>query len=268
MLFQPHLNTRLRQQSPLVCALTNIVTVNDVANALYAIGAKPSMPRAAAEAESYAQKAAALLINIGSLDETLAQTYLRYAAAASHAHCPIIIDPVGVGHSPWRYQLLKALLDTCQPSLIRGNISEIQALLKGGESGTIGVDVSPQEARLPGSEKLAIANALSQKLHCHVIITGPSDYIATAQGEKASLQAGAPLLSQITGAGCMLSGILAAYLAVENSLEALLTGLSHLAVASERAAQKAAGPGTFHAQLFDALYHFDAQPLELNVTHY
>jgi hydroxyethylthiazole kinase len=74
------------------------------------------------------------------------------------------------------------------------------------------------------------------------------------------LSNGDVLLSQVTGSGCMLTGLMAAFLAVcETSqrptqmAEASVAAITCFNVAAEKAAHMAQGPGTFVPELFDAL---------------
>ena len=59
----------VREQVPLVHNITNYVTVNDVANAVLAIGASPIMADDSGEAADITSISQALVINIGTLNK-------------------------------------------------------------------------------------------------------------------------------------------------------------------------------------------------------
>jgi hydroxyethylthiazole kinase len=61
---------RIRAQQPLVHCLTNQVVKNFTANVLLALGAAPAMVAHADDAAEFATMASALLVNLGTLDES------------------------------------------------------------------------------------------------------------------------------------------------------------------------------------------------------
>ena len=61
----------IRQQAPLVHNITNFVVMNSTANALLSLGASPVMAHAAEEVEEMVGLASALVVNIGTLSQSL-----------------------------------------------------------------------------------------------------------------------------------------------------------------------------------------------------
>ena len=63
-------------------------------------------------------------------------------------------------------------------------------------------------------------------------------------------------MSRITGAGCLLSAVAGAFLAVadENQLNAVATALAFYKQAGEYAAAQSSGPGHFAVHFLNALY--------------
>ena len=59
----------VREKCPLVHCITNYVTVNDVANAVLAIGASPIMADDIKEAADITSISSALVINMGTLNQ-------------------------------------------------------------------------------------------------------------------------------------------------------------------------------------------------------
>ena len=119
----------VRHRSPLVHSITNYVVMNNTANALLAIGASPVMAHWVAEMEEMTAIAGALVINIGTLDDQWIEGMIAAGVAASKRGTPIVLDPVGAGATSQRTATALRIIDECKPTIIRGNGSEIMALV-------------------------------------------------------------------------------------------------------------------------------------------
>ena len=91
---------QVRQKNPLVQHLTNVVTINDCANAVLAIGATPIMTSSEQETADLARQAKAVLLNIGTPDEFSEAAMLAAGRAANASGIPVVLDPVGVAPRP------------------------------------------------------------------------------------------------------------------------------------------------------------------------
>ena len=201
----------VRATTPLVHNITNYVTVNDCANALLAIGASPIMSHEPADVRDIQTICGGLTLNIGTLDErSIAGMFAAGERAGELGH-PIALDPVGVGASALRTKTAGDLLDRLSVSVIRGNMSEVKALA-GGAASTRGVDVCPDDAVTEGNlaASAAFARAFAAKTSAVVAITGAIDVVADAEHAFA-IRNGSALMGRITGAGCMLSCVCAAF---------------------------------------------------------
>ena len=85
----------VREECPLVHCITNYVTVNDVANAVLAIGASPIMADDINEAADIASIASALVINMGTLNQRTVDSML---AAAKAAQCDAFVSKLPEGY--------------------------------------------------------------------------------------------------------------------------------------------------------------------------
>ena len=119
----------VREKSPLVHNITNYVAMNFSANALLAIGASPVMAHAVEEMDDMVGIASALVINIGTLDAEWVRGMLKAGRAAHRMGKPIVLDPVGAGATPYRTETAWQIIRECHPTIIRGNASEIMALV-------------------------------------------------------------------------------------------------------------------------------------------
>lgn len=242
----------IRKRKPLIHQITNYVVMNETANATLALGALPVMAHAIEEVEEMASVAGALVLNIGTLSRHWIEAMLVAAKAANQAGAPVVLDPVGAGATKLRTVTAKRILDEADVAVVRGNAAEVatlagrQAEIRGVES--IGASDSGAE----------LAKAAASALGCVAAVTGPVDHVS--DGDRVIAVAnGHELLATVTGTGCMSSALTGCFLAVapERPLEAAAEALVAFGVAGEDAAQGAKGPGTFHANLYDALYNLD-----------
>lgn len=244
---------QVRSTTPLTHCVTNTVVQPLTANVLLAAGAAPAMVEMPGEAGVLASVANAVLINLGTINAQQVDG-IREAAASAHENgTPWVLDPVAIGALPIRTALAKELL-AFKPAAIRGNASEIMALA-GGEGGR-GVDSTASV-----DDATAIARDLAREVGCVVAVSGPMDYIT--DGERAVECAnGDALLTLITGAGCSLGALVAAYCgANEDKLVATAAAHTVVGIAAERAARECAGPGSFQVGWLDGLSQVDAQVL-------
>lgn len=247
----------VRAQAPLIHNITNLVVMNNTANALLALGASPAMAHALDEVEDFVAISRALVINIGTLDAEQVAASKLAAAQARKNGIPWILDPVGAGATPYRRTAALALLKQT-PQVMRGNASEILTLAQSaaGNQGK-GVD------SLHGSQvALHAAQSLAQSSGVVVAVTGEIDYVTDGQ-RVVEIHNGHALMTRVTGLGCSATAVVGAFLAVEaDALAATVAGLGVFALAGEMAAEWAAGPGSLQVALLDALHALDVSTLE------
>ena len=182
---------------------------------------------------------------------------LLAARAANRAGAPVVLDPVGAGATRLRTETAQRILEECEVAVVRGNQAEVatlagrQAEIRGVES--IGAADSAAE----------LAKVAASALGCTVSVTGPVDHVS--DGERSiAVSNGHELLGTVSGTGCMSTAITGCFLAVagERPVEAAAEALVAFGIAGEDAAKDAKGPGTFHANLYDALYNLDSATLD------
>jgi hydroxyethylthiazole kinase len=236
----------LRDQPPLVQCLTNVVAAGWTANVLLAVGAAPAMVDNAHEAGDFATLAGGVLINLGTPYDDTADAMHLAVAHAKQAGIPWVLDPVGAGALRWRTDLAQQLIHETQPTIIRGNASEILAMAGGGGGrGVESVD-SPEAAA-------EVARVLANQQQSVVAVSGQTDHI-TDGTQLVRLSNGHPWLTRVTGVGCALGALMAAFAAVvPDTLVAAAAATATLTVAAESAARQARGPGTFAVALLDEL---------------
>jgi hydroxyethylthiazole kinase len=247
----------IRERKPLVHQITNYVVMNETANATLALGALPVMAHAVEEVEEMAGIASALVLNIGTLSERWIDAMLLAGGAATARKLPVVLDPVGAGATSYRTATARQILEAVGVTVLRGNAGEV-ATLVGAEAEVRGV-----ESMAVGVEPAELAREAARRLGVIASVTGPVDYVS--DGERVLAVAnGHELLAAVTGTGCMSSALTGCFLAgkPEQPLEAAAEALAAFGVAAEDAAATAEGPGTFHVQLYDALYALDPDTLD------
>src|SRR5699024_4108882 len=134
---------------------------------------------------------------------------------------PLIIEMVGIGASRLRLDFAKNLLGENRFDIIKGNSSEILALV--GKSSAKGVDVGDKD-QIKGKnikDFIEISSRLSKKYKTTVLMTGKTD-ILVRNDEYYLIENGCESLSKITATGCMLTGLISTFLSCKDSIEASL----------------------------------------------
>ena len=238
----------IRAKSPLIHNITNYVVMNNTANALLAIGASPVMIHAEEEVEDMAAIASALVINIGTISAPWIRGMFKAFAKARSKGVPVIIDPVGAGATPYRTRTIRDLISADQPTIIRGNASEIMALID-DKLQTKGVDSTADS-----NEAVHAAQRISEKHKCAVCISGAVDYIIF-ENRIVKVANGHPMMTKVTGLGCTATALCGAFAAVEkNPLVAAAKAMAVMGIAGEMAASRSAGPGSLQMHFLDILY--------------
>lgn len=251
----------LREARPLVQMITNLVSMDMAANVLLAAGAAPAMVSAPEESPEFVRRAAALVINTGTLSAPAAQA-MEVATTAARTHgVPWVLDPVGAGGTQFRDETICKLLRH-RPSVIRGNASEIMAVARLAgltrEAGAPrGVDSAHDTSQIEG-----LAQKLARHGLCVVAATGAVDVVTDGR-RLVRLANGSPLMTKVTALGCALSGYVGAFIGLgAEPFAATVSALAAYAVAGDIAAEQAKGPASFRTAFIDALYALDAAELE------
>ena len=241
----------VRTHAPLVQCVTNSVVTNVTANALLALGAAPAMVDIPEEAGPFAEIASGLLINLGTPAAEQREAMREAASAAGNAGTPWVLDPVAIGALPVR-TALAAELKIARPTIVRGNASEIIAL-DGAGSGGRGVDATDGV-----EDAVAAAHRIARTTGGVVAVSGPVD-VVTDGVDESHLGNGHVLLTRMTGGGCALGAVIAAFASVtDDRFAATVAAVTVYNVAAEVAAAHALGPGSFAAAFLDALDGLDA----------
>lgn len=242
--------SKIAKKQPLIHCITNYVVANLTANGLLAIGASPIMADAVYEVEEMTQKASALLINIGTLNDTKVEAMLLATKAANNAHVPVVLDPVGVGATAYRKKIIDQLFAERQITLLRCNEGELATIagvawdVKGVDSGQGNIDTA------------TVAQAVAKKYDTIVVVTGETDIVTDGE-EIYHISGGDIRMTKVTGAGCLLSAICAAILTVEGSVLENIRDLLHAyKKIAKQAGERSDYIGSFQVEVLNGLEQF------------
>ncbi len=237
----------LRARSPLVQSITNAVVTNFTANVLLAVGASPAMVDIPEEAGQFASVASGVLINLGTPGQEQQTAMVEAVQAANAAGTPWVLDPVAVGSLTVRTELAHQLV-TQRPHIIRGNASEIMALAGVGAGGR-GVDSTEDPL-----SALEAAQHLAGSSGSAVAVSGAVDLLVGHGGQMIGVANGHALLTRVTGGGCALGAVMAAFASLtDDALIAATAATGVYTIAAEQAAEQAYGPGSFAVGFLDSL---------------
>lgn len=257
----------VRKGRPLIHNITNYVTANDCANILLACGGSPIMAEDIDEVKEITAVCGGLHINIGTLNQRTIPAMIAAGKRASRLGHPVLLDPVGAGASRLRTNTALRLIQEIRPQVIRGNISEMKALAFGSAT-TKGVDADRTDCitELYLEQACSFAKTFSTETNAVIVISGAIDIVADAQKVYCIFN-GHPMMSSITGTGCQLSALTAAFITAnpDHMLDAAAAAVCTMGVCGEIAYQRLGngdGNATYRNYIIDAVYNIDGDTLE------
>ncbi len=282
----------VRKKSPLIHTITNYVTANDCANMLLACGASPIMADDLEEAVEITGLCHGLTINLGTLNQNKISSMLSAGKRANELGHPVILDPVGIGASKLRTETALRLIKEVSFSVIRANISEMKVLIsgikneektgnegstkdgktsnegsmEGGKTRGVDADISDQITEENLAEAVLFAQAAARKLGAVMAISGAIDIVAD-QEKAYCIRNGHPMMRLVTGTGCQLSALTAAFAAANPNmpLEAAAAAVCAMGVCGEigcRRLSEMDGNASYRNYIIDAMYHLTPERLE------
>jgi len=244
----------LKKNKPLILNLTNFVTMEFMANSLLAIGAAPIMTCSEKELDELIKMSSAININIGTLTDDFINLAKQAVSLANYYEKPIIFDPVGAGASKIRTQTARELM--YHATIIRGNASEVLALLD-DDVKSHGVESTLNTKHIKES-----AIKCSSMIDTTLVISGKVDLIIKGNHHYEN-HYGDDLMTSITGMGCTLSAVIAAFSAViSEPFEAAKLATCYYSYCGMFAKLSAKTPGRYKSTFIDALYQAESNEKE------
>lgn len=257
----------VRTRVPLIHNITNYVTVNDCANILLACGGSPIMADDIDEVEEITSICNGLNINIGTLNKRTIPSMIVAGKKSNELNHPVVLDPVGAGASTLRTQTALKLVEDVNFSVIRGNISEIKTLAFGnGSTKGVDADVSDKVTEDNLSQSADFAKAFAKKTSSIIAITGAIDIVAD-ETKAFCIYNGHKDMSKITGTGCQLSALTAAYITAnpDDMLTATVAAVCTMGLCGEIAQKRMTeldGNSSYRNYIIDAVCNLTPEDLE------
>ena len=251
--------SQIRRSQPLIHCITNPISINQCANAILAVGGRPIMAEHPEEVAEITRTAQGLMLNLGNITDVRMESIRISGETAAKEGIPVLLDAVGIACSSLRRRYIHQLLTKVTPTVIKGNYSEILALSQDSYRCS-GVDAEPA---LDSAAVDRSAVSLAREKNTMILASGKVD-ILTDGDRLVHIYNGTPQLSGVTGTGCMLGALCAAFLSADTSLDAIITACAVLGISGEKA-QTSRGSGTFFINLMDALSTLSAEDIRTNI---
>lgn len=250
------IRSAVQVKAPLIHCITNPISIHDCANVVLAVGGRPMMAEHPAEVEEITVTAGALALNLGNITDARKASILIAGKAAMRRGIPVIMDMVGIGCSHFRKEITEAFLEqrtSGAPLILKGNMSELKALAGGGCI-VSGVDVDPKDvlSETNQEEIIQLAKTVANTWGAVVLASGKTDLVTDGR-EVCLVDNGCEMMGRITGTGCMLNVLTAAYMSVGKPMAAAVTACVVLGISGEMAAGQSRGTGSFQIAFQDAL---------------
>ena len=257
---------KVKEINPLVLHYTNEVTINDCANITLALGASPLMSYSNEEVEEVVSIASSVVINIGTMNSSRLDLFVKAGKAANKFNKPVILDPVGVFATKTRTDFTNKLLNEIKFDVVKGNVAEIKFIG--------GLDVRGQgvDSFDDGEDISEVIKKIAKKIGCIVVATGKIDFISDGN-TVIKIFNGTSKLKSVTGTGCMTGSLIGSYLGAYNNLEgrerdnfkkveAVAMGVLTMAVSGELADKDNISIGTFKEELMNNVYEMNIDKLK------
>lgn len=257
---------KVKEINPLVIHYTNEVTINDCANITLALGASPLMSYSNEEVEEVVSIASSVVINIGTMNSSRLDLFVKAGKAANKFNKPVILDPVGVFATKTRTDFTNKLLNEIKFDVVKGNVAEIKFIG--------GLDVRGQgvDSFDDGEDISEVIKKIAKKIGCIVVATGKIDFISDGN-TVIKIFNGTSKLKSVTGTGCMTGSLIGSYLGACNNLEgrerdnfkkveAVAMGVLTMAVSGELADKDNISIGTFKEELMNNVYEMNIDKLK------
>ena len=240
-----------KSRKPLIHCITNPIAMNQSANAILALGARPIMAEHPLEVEEITETADALLLNFGNISYSRMEAMKKSIVVANRREIPVVVDVVGVACSKLRRNFFDELIAGNFTTVIKGNYSEMMALYDQDykNSGVDAADGIDEDCMKQGITKL------SGRYNSIILATGKEDLIGY-ENQIVRIDGGSKQLSTVTGTGCMLGAIISTALSFDNRVESVEKACRFFKNCGVKA-ETSKRSGTFMVKLMDAIGEWD-----------
>ncbi len=242
-----NIRNNIINQKPIIHCITNPISINQCANTILAVGARPIMAEHPKEVSEITEASSGLMLNIGNITDVRMESMIISLKKACEKSIPSVLDVVGAACSKIRRDYVFELLKTYNIQIIKGNYSEIMALCDNNYRSP-GIDA---QTTLDMNTVAKCSTMLAEKYKTVIIATGKTDILA--DGKKIIyVFNGTPQLTTVTGTGCMLGALCSAFASVSNPLLSAVSACAVFGICGQLA-ETDKGGGSFMSNLMDKL---------------
>jgi len=137
------LRSEIRKTHPLIHCITNPISINQCANTILAVGARPMCAEHPMEAAAVTSGSKAVMLNLGNITDVRMESMRISAKEAHKLGRRFVLDVCGAAGLENRRLYAQALIEEYVPTVIKGNYSEIKAL-RYPDYKSSGVDSDPK----------------------------------------------------------------------------------------------------------------------------
>lgn len=237
----------IRGRKPLIHCITNPISINQCANVILSVGAKPIMAEHPREVCEITDTAHSLMLNIGNITDVRMESMMLSIKRAKERNIPVLLDAVGVACSSLRRDFVSELLKVSVPSVIKGNYSEIAAFYN-GEYSSAGVDA---DESLSVEYITKTAKTIASEYGTIVLASGQRD-IVTDGNRVVYVDNGTSQLASVTGTGCILGALCSAFMSSLSPMDSGISACVYFGICGELA-ETHMGNGSFMVSLTDRI---------------
>ncbi len=191
------------------------------------------------------ETASSVMLNIGNITDARMSSIKISATCCKKKNIPFVLDIAGYACSSLRREYVNDLLKIAVPNIIKGNYSEIKALL--GDYTSAGVD----SENISVAEIEKVSAILSRKHKTVILASGKTDIITDGKMLFRVIN-GTEKLSSVTGTGCMQGALCGAFMSAGEPIYSALSAAVIMGICGENA-KTDKGNGTFMVSLMDKL---------------
>ena len=223
-----HILEQVKTQQPLIHCITNPISINQCANAILSVGAKPIMAEHPKEVCEITNTSDALMLNIGNITDARIESIILSIRKAKERNIPVLLDVVGIACSTFNYSEIKALYDEKYFSP--------------------GVDTEPS---IDMDNITMVAAELAKKYKTVILATGKTDVITDGK-RIVYVKNGTSELASVTGTGCMLGALCSTFMTSASPMDATISACCYFGICGELSRTKN-GNGSFMVNLIDKI---------------
>lgn len=228
-----------KEKEPLIHCISNLVTMDDLAQAIMCYNGKALITHSIEEASEITSKSKGLLLDLGNLDGNRVEAMEKSLKIAERYNIPVILDVIGIDRSVFRRNVAIKFLTRYKIDVLKGELSEIKRL--GNSKISIEDDKFKRIILKQDATVRKELRSISKTYKSILVITGEENYITDGFSEFFVLN-GEEIFSKIYSINSILTGLISVGISsVKNRSEkfkAILVAVMTFGISQELAVEK------------------------------